>query len=75
MGPKRRRYLAALESSTRETGNDPRIFAEEVARAIEDEEPALRVVIGEKAKKFIEARRSMPEASFRNMIAERSQLS
>ncbi|HVJ52207.1 MAG TPA: SDR family NAD(P)-dependent oxidoreductase [Aliidongia sp.] len=66
----RRRLLALLEAGTSTGGQDPLVLAREVARAIEDEVPPLRIVIGEMANQIIAARRSMPEASFRRMISE-----
>jgi NAD(P)-dependent dehydrogenase (short-subunit alcohol dehydrogenase family) len=74
LGPKRRRLLGELETSTREQGNDPSTFAQEVAFAIESDTPPLRIVIGDMAKKFIEARRTLPVDRFREMVANRVQL-
>jgi NAD(P)-dependent dehydrogenase (short-subunit alcohol dehydrogenase family) len=74
LAAKRRLLLDRLEDGARVSGNDPLIFAQEVAAAIESDAPPLRVVIGDMAKQFIEAHRTMPEARFRRMVAERVQL-
>lgn len=75
LAAKRRWVLSELETSTRDNGNDPRLFAQQVADAIESNAPPLRIVIGDNAKKFIDARRIMPEARFRQLVAERVRLS
>lgn len=74
LGAKRRALLGQLENNTRTGGIEPEVFAQEVARAIESDAPPLRIVIGDLAKEIIDARRTMPEARFRQMVAERVQL-
>jgi NAD(P)-dependent dehydrogenase (short-subunit alcohol dehydrogenase family) len=74
LAAKRRQLLARLEDGAHTSGNDPPIFAEEVARAIESDVPPLRTAIGDMAKGLIEARRTLPEAVFRRNVAERAQL-
>ncbi|NMO19388.1 SDR family NAD(P)-dependent oxidoreductase [Pyxidicoccus fallax] len=66
---KRRRLVSLLERATREEGNDPDLLAHEVARVIEDSAPPLRIIIGEGAKRLIEARRTLPEVEFGKLLA------
>jgi len=73
LADKRRRLLRQLEINTRENGIAPGVLAQAVADAIESDEPPLRIVIGDMAKEMIDARRAMPEASFRQMLATRVQ--
>jgi hypothetical protein len=75
LAARRRRLLDRLDEGARISGNDPLIFAQAVADAIDSEAPPLRIVIGDMAKQFIEARRTMPQARFREMVAERAELS
>lgn len=65
----RRRFLERLAESTRSSGGDPADFADRVLRTLDDPQPPLRVVIGERTAGMISARRTLPEAEFRARLA------
>jgi short-subunit dehydrogenase len=74
LAAKRRRLLSRLETNTREGGIDPLVLANEVAAVVEGDTPPLRIVIGELAKEIIQARRTVSEQRFREIVAERAGL-
>jgi NAD(P)-dependent dehydrogenase (short-subunit alcohol dehydrogenase family) len=74
LGVKRRAFLSTLEQRTQRDGYDPSILAKAVENAIESEAPPLHVVIGDAANEIFEARRTMSDVKFADMIAGSLQL-
>jgi NAD(P)-dependent dehydrogenase (short-subunit alcohol dehydrogenase family) len=74
LAPRRKRLVSLLERATREEGSDPEVLARIVEQVLDDSAPPLRIVIGEGAKRLIEARRTLPEAEFGRLLATALQL-